>query len=377
MSEPSIPLQTLFSRALQAASKASSLPTIEDETQELVNSALADLSLLVSRIQALSLFSTNETLEDVSTRDLIYMAGPFVFAEVELSARAFDRQTRLAHLNRAQAYLKAFSSLLKDYAVLPEEERKLYGQKSPGIADPAKRREVKIAQFKNEKEIKNRITALRARRGQPELDMSNTFDLVGSLLPIVSANDDDDDNEDATRETTILLFRLQWAQTSAHLESISQELELLANAPPEETRNDQPRQQLADDTWKLDAPTNSLLNQQGPLLDVSGKPMRPFTILPAGAGERARMQLEVFQSDHRLPTMGIDEYLEEERRRGNIISLNLPTHQRKKEQLALDAEFDGTHDGEEKAEEKRLEDERWARFADANPRGAGNTMNRG
>lgn len=47
--------------------------------------------------------------------------------------------------------------------------------------------------------------------------------------------------------------------------------------------------------------------------------MRPFTILPAGAGERARMQGEVFRPGHRLPTMGIDEYLEEESRRGNII----------------------------------------------------------
>lgn len=49
----------------------------------------------------------------------------------------------------------------------------------------------------------------------------------------------------------------------------------------------------------------------------------------------------------------------------------------KKELLALAAEMEGTLEGEEKAEEKREEDERWARFTDANPRGAGNTMNRG
>lgn len=47
------------------------------------------------------------------------------------------------------------------------------------------------------------------------------------------------------------------------------------------------------------------------------------------------------------------------------------------EQLALDAEMDGTLDGEEKSETKRLKDENWARFTDENPRGAGNTMNRG
>lgn len=47
------------------------------------------------------------------------------------------------------------------------------------------------------------------------------------------------------------------------------------------------------------------------------------------------------------------------------------------EQLQLDSEMDGTVDAEEKEEQKRQKDEKWARFADANPRGAGNTMNRG
>ena len=47
------------------------------------------------------------------------------------------------------------------------------------------------------------------------------------------------------------------------------------------------------------------------------------------------------------------------------------------EQLALDAEMDGTNEGGEKDEEKRLKDENWARYTDENPRGAGNTMNRG
>jgi hypothetical protein len=39
--------------------------------------------------------------------------------------------------------------------------------------------------------------------------------------------------------------------------------------------------------------------------------------------------------------------------------------------------MDGTRDGMEKEEMKRLKDENWAQFTDENPRGAGNTMNRG
>ena len=121
-------------------------------------------------------------------------------------------------------------------------------------------------------------------------------------------------------------------------------------------------------------------------------------ILPSNADERARFQAQVFQPDHRLPTMTIDEYLEIERQRGNIISgggyvssrascvlwltnvTTSPASEAKptsKEQLAIDAEQDGTVFGEEKAEEKRQKDESWAQYTDTHPKGAGNTMNRG
>lgn len=47
------------------------------------------------------------------------------------------------------------------------------------------------------------------------------------------------------------------------------------------------------------------------------------------------------------------------------------------EQLQLDSEMDGTTFGEEKAEQKRVKDEKWAQYTDTHPKGAGNTMNRG
>lgn len=47
------------------------------------------------------------------------------------------------------------------------------------------------------------------------------------------------------------------------------------------------------------------------------------------------------------------------------------------EQLALDSEMDGTAFAAEREEAKRQKDESWARYTDSNPKGAGNTMNRG
>jgi immunoglobulin-binding protein 1 len=43
----------------------------------------------------------------------------------------------------------------------------------------------------------------------------------------------------------------------------------------------------------------------------------------------------------------------------------------------MDAEQDGTAFGDEKEDEQREKNEKWARYTDANPKGAGNTINRG
>lgn len=98
--------------------------------------------------------------------------------------------------------------------------------------------------------------------------------------------------------------------------------------------------------------------------------------------------------------MSIDEYLQIEQERGKfisgggyVISISLPpsteltcivkrspqseAEPTSSEQLAIDAEQDGTAYGEDKAEQKRLKDENWSRYTEANPKGAGNTMNRG
>jgi len=130
--------------------------------------------------------------------------------------------------------------------------------------------------------------------------------------------------------------------------------------------------------WKIDAAPE--LPNKGSLLDSHGKPLQPFTILPASVSDRTRMHAQVFGPGHHLPTMTIDEYLEIERQRGGILSTGGPQSEAKhtsSEQLTIDSEMDGAVLGELKTEEQRHKDEQWAQYKDAHPRGAGNTMNRG
>ncbi|KAI0707756.1 serine/threonine protein phosphatase PP2A-associated protein [Earliella scabrosa] len=363
-----VPLPLLFHRALTTASKALNLPTIEDETQELIRSALADLRQCSSRVAKLALFSANEQLADIPTRDLVYILVPYVLSEVTSRIRTTDREERIDLASSVKRYLESFIRYLEQYEIITEEDKALYGRPASSVTDPAKRRELKIKQYKREKDIKAHIEAVRKRTRQNTVEPSTNLELIASVLPDPSSKSAD-------------------PKAHTQLESTNQELDLLRNAPPTPSQpapSDDPRmakKRAEDDMWRLDAPVNrGGPDGKGPLLDPQGKPLRPFMILPSNAAERARLQAQVFQADHRLPTMTIDEYLEIEQQRGNIISGGGPQSENQltsKEQLAIDAEQDGTAFGDEKAEEKRLKDESWAQFTDSNPRGAGNTMNRG
>lgn len=160
-------------------------------------------------------------------------------------------------------------------------------------------------------------------------------------------------------------------QTFQSLESIAQELHILSLAPPAQPE----RQNLpaADgrqdgrgrDTYseRLDTQLPGLRNS-GPIFSSDGKVMRPFTLLDS----RQRVQQGVFRPGHSLPTMSIDEYLEEEKRRGGIIEGG-------GEQSMMVPEPD--EDNLEKADEETLKARAWDEFKEDNPKGSGNTLNRG
>ena len=102
----------------------------------------------------------------------------------------------------------------------------------------------------------------------------------------------------------------------------------------------------------------------GPILNKDGKPLRPFTLLDS----RQRLRDGVFRPDHSLPTMTIDEYLEEEKRRGGMIDGG-------GEQSGRTAEPD--EDNPDRADADTMKAREWDEFTEANPKGSGNTINRG
>jgi len=180
-------------------------------------------------------------------------------------------------------------------------------------------------------------------------------------------------DDDDTRRLYLAELQLYIHQTFQSLDLLMQELSMLSamkNAPPPPPpQPDDVRQRSglggANYSDRLDPSMSQLLGRgrNGPILNSKGKPMQPFTLLD----RRTQLQQGVFRSGHNLPTMTIDEYLEEEHRRGNVLQGG--------EQSGIQPEID--EDDLDKADEETMKARAWDEYVEANPKGSGNTLNRG
>lgn len=219
-------------------------------------------------------------------------------------------------------------------------------------SDPTARRNTKITRYKQEQELKLKLEYL-------------------ARVPLALQNDDA-----ASREIYLAEIQLSTHNTFHALDIINQELKIIALMPltsptprPEERaedyrhRNGVPKDNYSD---RLDPPTSQSLNsgKAGPILSKDGKPLRPFTLLDS----RQRLRDGVFRQGHALPTMTMDEYLEEERRRGGIIDGG-------RAQQGGQQQVD--EDDLEKADAETMKAREWDEYVEANPKGSGNTLNRG
>lgn len=324
--------------------------------QENLLSAIQLYETCLSIADRISLFSPNESLEDIATNDLQYLLLNYRIAELVM--RIHGQAQRKARLEQASRCYEKYLKLLDNYDLLAKSDANLLEQyqESPGsfsavaTSDPGARRDLKIARFKKEKELKQQLEYMQKN-------------------PFVTQNDDA-----AYRELQLTNIAYCTHQTFQSLESIGLELHILSLAPPtppsnakiglEDARERNGRHADGYDE-RLDAPLSHLsAGMRGPLLDGTGKPLRPFTL----TSKRQEFANGVFRPDHSLPTMSIDEYLEEERKRGGMIDGGGP-------QSGIKPQVD--EDDMELADRETLKAREWDEYVEANPKGSGNTLNRG
>lgn len=343
------------------------------------------LSDVARTADALSVISPNDRLDEISTPALRMFLIPSLQADVQTRARidpAEDRVTqRRKQVDASIGAARTFFAMVRRHSALPDSVvtllRPYMTKDAQQPMAPADKRMFKIQVLKLEKAAQARLVAFRdAYRHRPTPPADVFYD------PLVeSGADDDDDTEmvpvvSATLEVPpvahlrsylMLLIVLHALRTANALESLLQEKELL-QAPPMPEAPDPP----TDTTWRLD-PSWTSPASDAPLLSESGRPLRPFTIIP----KREQLKSEVFRPSHRLPTMSIDEYLEEETRRGRILPSTDKDAPTPRAQRQVESEQDGTRTADEAEEAARQEAIYWDAYTESHRRGEGNTMNRG
>ncbi|KAI9488437.1 TAP42-like protein [Zychaea mexicana] len=327
-----------------------SLASIDPEYQAKVRDALSRLERANDLVRQLSIFSSNELLDDINTQDLRFLLIPVYLGDLTLKVTDPNRN-RQSILETAKNYFDTFLSLCEEHQLMRSEDLRAYKNRQEGDnatirLNAASQRQQKIEQYKREKATENQLKELRAQLNETDN----------------AANDRDDMERDLV-QAAIQLYIIKALQ---HLRAIDQELVMVKEM---ETMAEDRRRMVSGSQQDEPQPRDRRIppptwGRDKPLMNKQGKPLQPFVI----TNKRQQLKDQVFRPGHSLPTMTIDEYLQQEEERGNIIKGGGKSPPEKEE---ID---DNDHEALDADTMKKRE---WDEFTEANPRGWGNRGNKG
>lgn len=353
---------------------------------------------LQSRISSASLFSKNDTLDDLPTSSLALLAVEFHLATALLASPAHSSVDRQINVRRCRdlyyAYLRKLDELedllddelTRDYRqMLEADEMEAEGGSSSSSSirvdggagttgmTQAQVREAKIARFrvrKAQREEVERLVALRERRNR-----------LG-----VADQDEVDGYDDDGLERNIALAELRGHAADAldEIQSSKKELEMLEMAVMmEKERGEMWRHKGSGiDTGNAMSPLapppppppppNSLLNKPMEVTRVTRDPVNGQLQL-----KREEIKSTVFRPGWNQPTMTLQQYgdmevaraREREARQKQTESDNLQ-NPRRYEQLVKD----GMEDNANLVDASAKLDRKWDEWKEENPKGSGNKM---
>lgn len=125
-------------------------------------------------------------------------------------------------------------------------------------------------------------------------------------------------DEELERELSVTTLHLLVQTTLDAINTTSMELGMLEEMVAKKVPLQGTPKPGEEDTARVEAarPKSRPTAWSGPLLSESGAPLRPFII----TNQRQALQDRVFRPGHSLPTMSVEEYLDREFQRGNVLS---------------------------------------------------------
>ncbi|KAM4664736.1 immunoglobulin-binding protein 1 [Discoglossus pictus] len=313
---------------------SSSEPTGVREVQDKVKKGLGLLEQAARMVTQLSLFSDNEDLDEISSADIKFLLLPALMGALTLKQVGLSQ--RLQHLESARTYFMDFLQRCHNYKIskfqMPPGQTQSNGEEQeltqavhppahPNLTAMAVQRQSKIERYKQRKELESRLSGLQeaVRNGSAE--------------------------EEQVREFYLLQLQ-RWVCTALEeMESIDQELPLVR----------------ARELIKKGAEVHQPPRPARP-------PMKPFILT------RDALQAKVFGAGYpSLPTLTVDDWYEQHRKKGVLPDQGISSHPPDEEQEAAEKERRQEEDDPDTLQRAR----QWDQWRDTHPRGYGNRKNMG
>ncbi|QLL34248.1 hypothetical protein HG536_0G01050 [Torulaspora globosa] len=346
-----------------------SLRQDSSEYQALLASLIERLLRLKTTIHTtLALFSANESIEDIPTSSIKFLGIDYYLAQMcsrkqTTSAQISDplqrNKMKLKFLDKSVQLFMQFIHSLQDVEILDQflvkKIESFENSYRPTLqefsAQPAHKDDLSGAQLKRQQKIESYRQA------------KQTAELLDSLEDKYKQKDEtqDDDKDELLRELSLQrLKHLSYSAINA-VEQILYEIELLTNftkiSPPPAEPSQQKGQKQEQNGF-----TDKLETLNRPLLSKEGKVLRNFTLVD----KRTELQSKVRGYGQYGPTMSVEEFLAKEWEEGRVLQGGEP-----------EPKDDGNEDSEKWQDEQTYKARYWDEFKEANPKGSGNTINRG
>ncbi|XP_065870852.1 PP2A regulatory subunit TAP46 [Euphorbia lathyris] len=388
-----------LSALFEQARKIYLIATESSSDQEMVKKGCITLEKCEEMINKLGLFSANETKDDISTTNLKYILVPFYLGEL---TEKFQQDDRIQILKASQEKLKEFLSFCEAMELVPQEELQVASQ--GGSNTFADRRAQKISRFNRQRAAQAKLLEIKERKERRGRSTRAT-----ALSTPVDAGEEDvlDDDGEEEREAWLTTISLAICKTFDLLEMLKKEEEMLSAVKELKLKEGEKEfsQTMLDEraknaeSWHRNAATRAQYTKPAPPItcatfaqdvlegrarvsEAHDHKHQPMIFGPASlvggrqTNERERIAAQVFQPNHRLPTMSIEE--------AGLKEMEIMNNwQESTAKMMAEANSAWYKDDDNKLKPGEEEDEdeddaavekarAWDDWKDDNPRGAGN-----
>lgn len=277
-------------------------------------SILSQLKDLSSKVTQLQLFSSNESVDDVSTENIKFLSVPYYLASFVGqyggfgSGKSPDKHSRLATLLEADRQYLKFLHSLQDYSLLNKKQSHILdsfqNSSNPNLKEletgnPVTRRQEKIEAYKQEKAFKQALKIMQDDEAMESLD------------------------DEVVRKIYIDQLKYFALKSFKDIEGNLMEVTLLQNYIKYEGNTPKITEVASDDKARKDkfnkGYTDKVESINKPAIDSNGHVLRPFTIVPESM-KRDQLQKSVQGTGQVLPTMTVEEFVDHELANGGMVA---------------------------------------------------------